>query len=169
MDAQALALRSWQHIALGLALELAIGSAWLLLIALLGGRWRRHILLVVPPLAGFAWLVRVERQIQDQATYWSAYARFVDAHYPPERYPELAAQMRADSARAVAGVTHLGWFAVVVTECVVAGTLILLRRWSQPSTVTALVATPRKAEDTGNELEIIVEPLGVEGGDTAGA
>ena len=70
MDAQALALRSWQHVALGLALELAIGSVWLLLMALLGGRWRRNVLLVVPPLAGFAWLVRLERQIQDQATYW---------------------------------------------------------------------------------------------------
>lgn len=30
MDSQALALSSWQHVTLGLALELAVGSAYLL-------------------------------------------------------------------------------------------------------------------------------------------
>ncbi|HKV84733.1 MAG TPA: hypothetical protein VJN88_09265 [Ktedonobacterales bacterium] len=167
MDAQALALQSWQHVTLGLALELAIGSAYLLFIALTGRRWRRDIALALPPLAAFVWMVRVAGSMRAQTIYWSSYARFVDAHYPPGRYPLLAAQTKDDYTRAVTAATHIGWTAVVVTECVIVLTIILVRQWTLPRWKAAPVVAPAQLpDDTGNELEIVIEPLGVEGGDT---
>ena len=170
MDSQAIALSSWRHVTLGLALELAVGAAYVLFVALTGSRWKRDILLAAPPVAAFAWMAQVSGGIRAQAGYWSSYLRFVNAHYPIERYPILVAQTKDDYARAVASVAHIGWVAVAVTECVVVLSLILLRWWTLPR--RALSATPRpaleSADDAGNELEVVVEPLDVEGGDAFG-
>lgn len=168
MDSQALALSSWQHVTLGLALELAVGSAYLLFVALMGRRWRRDILIAAPPVAAFAWMAHVSGGIRAQAGYWSGYLRFVKAHYPVERYPTLVAQTKADYARAVASVAHVGWVGIAVTECVVVLSLLLLRWWMLPR--RAVATTPpalEPSDDAGNELEITIEPLGVEGGDVS--
>ena len=168
MDSQALALRSWQTVTLGLALELAVGSAYLLFVALTGRRPRRDILIVVPPVTAFVWMVHVASERRAQTAYWSNYIRFVNAQYPIERYPILAAQTHDDYARAVTFAAHQGWTAVVVTECVVVLAVVIMRQWMLPrrevASVTPVVAPP-DIDDAGNELEIVIEPLGVEGGD----
>lgn len=164
MDSQAIALRPWQHVTLGLALELAVGSAYLLFIALLGRRWRRDMLIALPPIVAFAWMMLVSASLRAQAIFWSSYMRFVGAHYPM-----LTAQTKDDYAHAVASATRLGWIAIVVTECVVILSLLLLRRiLLQRHDAAPVVTMPQALDDAGNELEIVVEPLSVESGDVSG-
>jgi hypothetical protein len=168
MDSQALALRSWQLVTLGLALEFAVGSAYLTLVALMGQRWRRDLLMVVPPLAGFVWVARVAGGMRAQTLYWSSYLRFLALHYPTSRYPELITQTREDYTRAVDAAARLGWTAVVITECAIVLSLVLTRRWMSPRRDVAASAQAPEPDEVGNELEIVIEPLGVEHTDASG-
>jgi hypothetical protein len=161
MNLPLLGLNSWRAILLGLALEVAVENVGLVVVSFLTERsWWERILLVVP-LAAFAWLLGTARGIQSLAIWWSSYFAFQYMHYPPATYMLLYAQIQQEYRLVLEHANHLGWTAVLVTEGMVLFGGMLVLRWGTGvwwGRDTTLVR-PTPAEEETGELEITVEPL----------
>jgi hypothetical protein len=150
-------LSVWSAILVGLAAQLACEAAAVLFVSSWAGRpWRERTLAIIP-FAALIGLALAARDVQAQVDFWSHYFAFLQAHYPPSHYSELAQQTQQDYASAVEGVNRLGWIAVLITETLAALYGALLFHWFASPKQADKIVTP--IQEDGDEVEFLIEPL----------